>query len=139
MYIALAVLIRLAPKRHAGNLAPNDIIALIVVGDLASSAILGDATSAPDVLLMIGVVLLWDYLFNLLEYYVPRTRRIAQHTPTLLIHNGKVLESNLRKEKLTEEELAANLRKQGVGEVARVKQAILEVDGHISVVNHQQS
>ena len=43
----------------------------------------------------------------------------------LLIHSGSLLEDNLRKEKLTEQELAASLRKQGVAEVARVKQAVL--------------
>lgn len=49
-----------------------------------------------------------------------------------------LLRENLRKEKLTEQELAASLRMQGIDEIAQVQQAILEVDGQISVVAKQQ-
>ena len=86
------------------------------------------------ILLMLAIILLWDYVFNVLEFHFPRFRRIAQDSPTLLIHNGHVLERNLRREQLTEEELKASLRKQGIEDIGRVKQAILEVDGHISVI-----
>lgn len=134
IYLAIALIIRLAPKRHTGSLSPNDIIALVIVGDLAGYAIVGESSSVPDVLLMILVVMLWSYLINVLEYYFPRLRGIDQHSPTLLIHNGTLIKSNLAKEKLTEEELSASLRKQGVAEIAQVKQAILEVDGQLSVV-----
>jgi uncharacterized membrane protein YcaP (DUF421 family) len=134
VYLAVALVLRLMPKRHAGNLSPNDMIALVIIGSLAADAIVGEAKTLPDLLLMALVILLWDYLFNLAEYYFPRFRKIAQDTPTLLIHNGVLLKDNLRKEKLTEQELAANLRKQGVSDIAGVKQAVLEVDGHISVI-----
>lgn len=134
IYLAIAVIIRFIPKRHTGSMSPNDIIALVLVGDLAGYAMVGETTSAPDVLLMIVVVLVWSYLFNVLEYYFPRLRSIDQHSPTLLIHNGHLLKANLAKEKLTEEELSASLRKQGVADISCVKLAILEVDGKLSVV-----
>lgn len=134
IYLAIAVIIRFIPKRHTGSMSPNDIIALVLVGDLAGYAMVGETTSAPDVLLMIVVVLVWSYLFNVLEYYFPRLRSIDQHSPTLLIHNGQLLKANLAKEKLTEEELSASLRKQGVADISCVKLAILEVDGKLSVV-----
>jgi uncharacterized membrane protein YcaP (DUF421 family) len=134
VYLAIALVFRLMPKRQTGNLSPNDMIALVIVGSLSADAIMGEAKSTTDLLLMALVVVLWDYFFNLAEFYFPRFRRIAQDSPTLLIHNGALLKENLRKEKLTEQELAATLRKQGVTDVARVKQAVLEVDGQISVV-----
>ena len=113
------------------------LIALIIVGSLAANGIAGEARTIPDVLLLVLVILLWDYLFNVLEYNFPRLRRVVQDSPTLLIHNGHVLKQNLRKERLTEQELAASLRKQGVADLRRVKQAILEVDGQISVVENE--
>ena len=134
VYLAVAVALRVVPKRHIGSIAPNDMIALVIVGTLASDAIMGDIKALPDILLMIVVILLWDYLSNLAEYHSPRYRGVAQDSPTLLIHRGVLLKDNLRKEKLTEQELIASLRKQGVTEVADVQQAILEVDGEISVV-----
>ena len=134
VYISISVVLRLVPKRQIGNIAPNDMIALVIVGTLAADAIMGDIKAPPDIIVMILVILLWDYLANLAEYHFPWFRGVAQDTPTLLIHNGVLLRDNLRKEKLTEQELIANLRKQGVLEIGNVQQAILEVDGNISVV-----
>jgi len=137
VYLAIALLIRIIPKRQAGSLSPNDLIALVLMGNLAATAIVGASRSVPDILLLLVVVMIWDYLFNLVEYYVPRVRRIAQDSPTLLIYNGVVLKKNLSKEKLTEEELAAALREHGVADVRRVKQAVLEVNGQISVIEKE--
>lgn len=134
VYLATSAIMRLIPKRQTGNVSPNDLIALVIVGALAADAIIGDTKGALEILLLLTVVLLWDYLFNVLEFHFPRFRRIAQDSPTLLIHEGRVLEASLRKEKLTREELEANLRKRGVDGIDRVRQAILEVDGHISVI-----
>lgn len=139
VYLATSVIMRLIPKRHTGNVSPNDLIALVIVGALAADAIIGDAKGALEILLMLTVVLLWDYLFNVLEFYFPRFRRVAQDSPTLLIHDGRVLEASLRQEKLTREELEASLRKQGIEDIDRVRQAILEVDGHISVIQKDES
>lgn len=83
------------------------------------------------------VIVIWDYLFNLAEFYFPRLRQVTQDSPTLLIHNGQLIQSNLRKEKLTEQEVSANLRKHGIKDIAEVRYAILEVDGQISVIENQ--
>ena len=139
VYFAVAIMLRLIPKRQTGSLSPNDMIALVIMGGIAGDAIMGGGTEMPDLLLMILVIILWDYIFNLAEFHFPRFRRIAQDSPTLLIHNGVFLQNNLRKEKLTEEELIASLRKQGIADVDRVKQAVLEVDGHISVLEKESS
>lgn len=134
VFFIITLVFRYMPKRQTGNLSPNDMIALVIVGSLAADAIMGEAKSVPDLLLMILVILAWDYLFNLADYYVPNFRRITQDSPTLLIHQGVLLKDNLRKEMLTEAELAASLRKQGVSDMSRVQQAVLEADGQISVV-----
>ncbi|KRW65200.1 DUF421 domain-containing protein [Stutzerimonas nitrititolerans] len=137
VYLLLAVVLRLAPKRHSGNLSPNDMIALVIIGSLAADGIRGDAMSLADLLLMGLVIVIWDYLFNLAEFHFPRLRQVTQDSPTLLIHNGKLIQNNLRREKLTEQEVSANLRKHGIEDVAEVRYAILEVDGQISVIENQ--
>lgn len=137
LYIALNVLLRLVPKRQTGSLSPNDMIALVIIGTLGADAIAGGSQSLLDLLLMVLIIMLWDYLFNLAEYYIPPYRKFAQHSPTLLIHNGILIEKNLRREKLTEEELLENLRLSGVPEIAEVWQAVLEADGQISVIKKE--
>lgn len=133
-YIAIISAIRFIPKRQTGDLAPNDVVALVIVGSLGSDAIIGDTSALADILLMIAVVLLWDYLFNLFEYRFPKFRKFSQHSATLLIKDGQIIAENMACEKLTEEELFANLRKHSVEDIAHVKQAMLEADGHISVI-----
>lgn len=137
-YVAISVVLRLVPKRQTGNLAPNDMIALVIIGTLGADAIIGPAQSVLEILILIGIVLFWDYLFNLAEYYLPGYRKVAQHPPTLLIYDGVILRHNLRKEKLTEEELAAHLRMSGVPSLNRVRQAVLEADGQISIIEQEQ-
>ena len=138
VYLLIVVVLRLLPKRQMGSIAPNAILALVIVGSLAADAIMGDVKAPADILLLILVILAWDYLSNLAEYHFPRFRGVAQDSPTLLIYQGVLLRENLRKEKLTEQELAASLRMQGFDEISQVQQAILEVDGRVSVVAKQQ-
>ena len=137
IYFVLAVVFRVMPKRLTGELVPMDMITLVIVGTLAAYAIMGESKALPDLLLMIGVMLLWDYLFDVIEFYFVKFRRVSEHSPTLLIHNGVILRNNLRKEKLTDDELSANLRKHGFTDMDQVKQAILEADGSISVIGKE--
>lgn len=134
VYIAIAVILRLVPQRQTGNIAPNDMIALVIIGTLAADAIVGDAKTLLDLLLMILVIIFWDYVSNLAEFYFPRFRKVAQHSPTLLIYKGVMLKKNLRKEKITEEELLANLRLNGISDIEKVQQAVLEAEGEISFI-----
>lgn len=134
VYLILAIILRVIPKRHMGSLAPNDLVAVVIIGGLTADAIAVGSLSTTDLLLMIGVVFLWDYILNWLEFRVSGFRRVAQDTPTLLIHDGRLLRKNLERELMTEEELSANLRKQGILDVDQVRVAVLEVDGQISVV-----
>lgn len=137
VYIILAVALRLIPKRQIGNIAPNDMIALVIIGALAADAIMGETKTLMDLLLMIFVIIFWDYISNAAEFYFPGFRKVAQHSPTLLIYNGEILKKNLRKEKITEQELLANLRLHGISNIDKVQQAVLEADGHISCIEKE--
>lgn len=138
VYLLLALALRLLPKRHTGSLSPNDFIALVITGGITADAIAVGSQSTPDLLLMLGVIFLWDHIFNWLEFRFPRFRSVAQDTPTLLIHNGNVIKRNLARELMTEEELAATLRQHGILDTAEVQQAVLEVDGQISVIEKER-
>lgn len=133
-YLALLVLVRVVPKRNAGGISPNDMLTLIVVGGMATDAIMGGSTSVGDVLLMIGLVLAWGYVFDLLEYHFPFAHRLFRDAQTPLIEDGRLLRKNMRRELVTEEELMAVLRKEGVAELSDVRFAYLEADGEISLV-----
>ena len=133
-WLGLVTLIRLVPKRNAGHISPNDMLILVVIGALAADAISGGSESAGDLLLMTAVVLLWGYLLDVLEYRFPVVRRLMRHRPATLVENGRLLRPNMRREMVTEEELMATLRKQGIADLSEVASAFLEADGEISVL-----
>lgn len=136
-YLAIVVVLRVIPKRHLGSISPNDFIALVIIGGLTTDAIGGGSSSMLDYLLMAVVVIMWSYLIDLWEFRFPSWRRLTRDTPTLVVHMGKPLRANMRRERLTAEELAASLRAQGIDDVSTVKQAILEVDGQLSVIQFE--
>ena len=133
-YLALVILVRVIPKRNAGHISPNDMLTLIVVGSLATDAIMGGSSSVSDILLMIGLVLGWGYVFDIVEYRVPFFRTLLRDRQTILIDRGRLVRRNMRRELVTEEELMAVLRKEGITDVSSVRSACLEADGEISVI-----
>ncbi len=136
-YMAIVVVLRVIPKRHLSGMSPNDIIAMVIIGGLTTDAIGGGSSSMLDYLLMAVVVILWSYLIDLAEFRFPGWRRLTRDTPTLVVHLGRPVRRNMRRERLTAEELAASLRVQGIEDIATVKQAVLEVDGQLSVIQFE--
>jgi uncharacterized membrane protein YcaP (DUF421 family) len=134
VYLALVILLRVVSKRNAGHLSPNDILTLVIIGGLGTDAIVGGSTSAGDILLLIVIVVGWGYLLDSLEYRVPAVRRLLRDRQTALIEDGRLLRLNMRRELVTEQELMAVLRKEGIDDPAHVKSARMEADGEISVI-----
>lgn len=137
-YVVLVVLIRVIPKRNAGHISPNDMLTLVVIGTMATDAILGGSTSVGDILLMIGLIIGWGYVLDALEYRFPALRRLFRDRQTLLIDNGRLLRANMRREMVTEEELMAVLREKGVNDLSQIDSASLEADGEISFVKKDE-
>lgn len=139
VYLAVFMLLRLLPKRTAGKFSLADLLTLIIIGSMAKTGIVGDSTSAGDVVLMIAFVLLWDYILNSLEYYIPFFRHILRDRQTALIQDGRLMRGNMRREMVTEDELLAALRKENVEDVSSVHSAYLEADGKISILRKRRN
>lgn len=133
-YVGLLVLIRIVPKRNAGHLSPNDLLTLIVVGGLATDAVAGGSASLGDILIMIAIILVWAWLFDLLEYRFPAIARLLRDRQSSLIEDGRLIRRNMRRELVTEDELMTALREHGIDDPADVHRARLEADGEISII-----
>jgi uncharacterized membrane protein YcaP (DUF421 family) len=133
-YLAVFTLLRLVLKREAGSLGISDLLVVVLMAEAAHTALSGEYTSITEGIILVGIILGWDYLLDVAGYHIPFMRRFVHPPPTKLIDNGKPLTRNLRKEYITMEELMGYLRTNGVDEIAHVKKAYLEGDGDISVV-----
>jgi uncharacterized membrane protein YcaP (DUF421 family) len=137
LYFVVFLIMRFTLRRSAGELSMLDFIFVLLVANGAADAMTGGATSVPAGVVTVVTVVLWNYLLNSLGYYFPLIDRLIAPPPLLVIRDGKMVRNNMRREFLTKEELMAQLREQGVDDIARVKTAYLEGDGNISVVTFE--
>jgi Predicted membrane protein len=138
VFLTLVMLIRVIPKRNAGTISPNDMLILVVIGTIGATSITAGSHAVGDLLLMIALVLLWGYLLDFLEHRIPIFRRLMRHEQTELIKDGRMLKRNMRHEMITEEELLSVLRLSGVDDVSKVRLAVMEAEGDISVIKRTE-
>lgn len=138
IYVVVLIGIRLAGKREVGQMTPFDLVLLLLIANAVQNAMTGPDTSVTGGLVAAGTLLVANVVVSRLVWRYKKIRRLAEGTPTLLIHSGKVLTENLAKEKLTTEELEQALREHGVASAGEVSQAVLEIDGAISVLRKDE-
>ena len=133
MYLALFFLFRLLPRRHIGLLGTSDLLVVVIIADAAQNGLAGEYRSITEGLALVGTILLLDYTIDWLDYRFPGLRLNAP-IPKPLVRDGRVVESTLHREKITEEELKAILREQGVDDLGKIARAYMEGDGQVSVI-----
>jgi uncharacterized membrane protein YcaP (DUF421 family) len=75
-------------------------------------------------------------LFNWIGYRFPSLQRLFQSAPKVIVKDGQMQEDIMQKELITEEELKGKLRRQGTDDISKVREAYIESDGQISVLEH---
>jgi uncharacterized membrane protein YcaP (DUF421 family) len=134
MYLVLFAFLRFISRRQAGNFGPADLLVIVLIADAAQNALGKDYRSVTEGVVLVLTIVFWEYLLDWLAWRFPALRPILQPPPLKLIENGRVVENNMRKEMLSTDELAGQLRQQGVEDFTDVKVARLEGDGRLSVI-----
>lgn len=137
VYLALFALIRGVLRREGGAMGLADLLLIVLIADAAQNAMSANYQSVTDGILLVATLIFWNFALDWLAYRSPVLRRILHPPPLLLIKDGKMLRRNMRQESVTEEELMGELRKHGVGAVAQVREARIEGDGQISVLQFE--
>jgi uncharacterized membrane protein YcaP (DUF421 family) len=134
VYVAVLIGLRLTGKRQIGQMAPFDLVLILLIANAVQNAMVGSDTSLVGGLLAAGVLLGLNLAVSRLNQVFPVFRRLAEGGPVVLVSQGVVNERALRREAIDENELEQAVREHGVGELEDVEMAVLEVDGSISVV-----
>jgi uncharacterized membrane protein YcaP (DUF421 family) len=134
VYVFLLGAFRVMGKRQVGQLTPFDLVVLLIISNVVQNAIIGPDNSLGGGLIGAAVVFLANYLVVELTFRSRRARRLLEASPTLLVHNGRILHQNLTSERVTLDDLNAALRRSGVTGVEQVRVAVLEENGGISVI-----
>ena len=133
MYFGMFGLLRVF-RRQAGSVGIADLLVIVVIADAAQNGMAGDSRSVTEALVLITTIVLWDWSFDYLGFKSPVFRRVLEPEPLLLIESGKILKNHLDDEFISEDELLAQLREQGIDDVSRVRKCYLESNGHFSVL-----
>lgn len=134
MYWFLFLVFRFVIRRDVGAVGIADILMLVIIADASQNAFSGEYRSVTDGMILISVLIGWNYLLDWLNFRIPAFRRFAQPPPLPLVRNGQLLRRNMRVEHITEEDLLEKLREQGVTSLKSVKSVHMESDGKISVI-----
>lgn len=136
VYIALFLMLRFVMKRQTGGIGVTDVLVIVMIADASQNAMAGEYTSIIDGILLVAVILFWDFVINWLSFHVPWFAEALDPKPVQLIKHGRIMRTNLKRELITIDELDAQLRLQGVDDHKNVKCAFMESDGKISVVTY---
>ncbi len=139
VYIFLLTLIRLTGKRQVGQLAPFDLILLLVLSNAVQNAMNGGDNSVQAGIISSLTLVLLNYGIGYVTFRSKRFEALIEGRPQVLIHNGKLYKDVMEKQRLTQHELDAALRRQGVSDIAHVHVALIENNGEITVQLRSES
>jgi uncharacterized membrane protein YcaP (DUF421 family) len=134
VFFVVFLVTRVVGRRELSTMEPFDLILLIVTGDLVQQGITQSDYSVTGALTVIATIALLTVALSYLSYKVPRLRPVLEGEPLVLVQDGEVIERNLRRERITIEELLAEARLQQIGSLAKVRFAVLETNGAISFI-----
>lgn len=136
-FFLVFLITRVAGRRELSTLEPFDLILLIVLGDLLQQGITQDDYSVTGMLLVLATMTLLTVAVSYLSFRAPRLGRVLQGEPIVLIERGELIEQNLRRERITVRELAAEARLQQIASLRDVRWAVLETNGRISFLTER--
>jgi uncharacterized membrane protein YcaP (DUF421 family) len=134
VFVFLMVLIRVIGRRELSSLQPFDLILLIILGDAVQQGLTQDDYSLTGALLAVGTIALLQVFVSWVSYRFPRTRRLIEGTPIIVVQDGEAIERNLKRERLDIDDVAEEARQQGIAHLSDVKWAVLETTGKISFI-----
>jgi uncharacterized membrane protein YcaP (DUF421 family) len=137
-YLFLLVIVRLLGKRAVGNFTAFDLIVALMLGEVVDEPIFGSVPLLQG-LLAIAAVAMAHFLNSLFSYVSPAFDRLVGGQPVPLVQDGQMVRQGMAQERINEAELQALLREQNVDRLSDVKEALLEINGLLSVVKKEEA
>ena len=138
IYLVVLVGVRLSGKREVGQMTPFDLTLLLLLSNSVQNAMTGPDTSLIGGVIAATTLLVLNYLIGTLSGVNRKFRRLVEGEPSLLIHDGKPIETHMARERVSMDELERAVREHGIAKCSDVALAVLEVDGSISCLKYDE-
>ena len=139
LYLFILLLTRAVGRRELSTLEPFDLILLVTIGDLVQQGVTQNDFSVTGALLAVGTIGVLTVVFSYLPWRFRVLRPVLEGVPTIVVQDGDIVERNLRRHRLTQEEVAAAARVQQIASLAQVRWAVLETNGQLSFIKKDSS
>ncbi len=138
IYLVVLIGVRLSGKREVGQMTPFDLTLLLLISNSVQNAMTGSDTSLVGGIAAAITLLLLNYLIAELSGTNRRFRKVIEGQPTLLVHDGQLINAHMAKEHVSMDELERSLHEHGINNYHDVALAVLEVDGSISCLKYDE-
>lgn len=139
IYALVFVFTRALGRRELSSLQPFDFILLVVIGDLIQSGVTQTDLSVTGVFLALCTIGILQVVTSYLGFRFRRARPFLQGEPIVLVENGKLVDRNMRRERLTLDDLAEKARLSEIAAIDAIRWAVLETNGDISFIKQPQT
>jgi uncharacterized membrane protein YcaP (DUF421 family) len=136
VYCVVLAGVRLSGKREVGQMTPFDLTLLLLLSNAVQNAMTGPDTSLAGGVVAAATLLVLNYFVADLSGANRRFRKFIQGEPSLIVHDGQVIEAHMAKEHVSMDELERAMREHGISDYHQVALAVLEVDGSISFMKY---
>lgn len=137
VFFFIFLVTRVVGRRQLSDLEPFDFILLVVLGDLVQQGITQSDQSVTGTLIVISTIALLSVAVSWISFRSRRARLIAEGEPIVLVQDGRTIERNLRRERITLEDIQEEARQAQIASIGEIRWAILENDGKISCIPHR--
>jgi len=139
IFVFLYVLMRAIGRRELSTLEPFDLILLIVLGDAVQQGLTQDDYSLTGAFLAIGTIAVMQLLVSYTNFRFPRLRPLLEGEPIVIVQDGKLIDRNMRRERLTPDDLMSAARLQNIASLDEIAWAVMETSGSISFIKKSGS
>jgi uncharacterized membrane protein YcaP (DUF421 family) len=133
-YVFIIFTLRIVGRRELSSLGPNDLVLLVVLGDLVQNGVTQSDDSVTGIFLAISTFGLLAVATSFITFKSRRAQRLIEGEPLILVQDGKPVEKNMRAERLNVDDIAEEARGQGIETLEQVKWCVLESSGTMSFI-----
>ena len=134
VYLLILVLTRAMGRRELAQMQPFDLIMLVVIGDLIQQGVTQNDLSVTGVVIILSTLAVMQVGVSYLAFRFRRIRPVLEGEPVVVVQDGQPIERNMKRERLTMDDLAEQARLNQIGSLDEVKWAVLETSGEISFI-----
>src|SRR4051812_32211125 len=133
-FFLIFLMTRLIGRRELGKLQAFDLILFIVIGDLVQQGITQSDYSITGLSLVVSTIALLTVFLSWLSFRFPRIRPLLDGEPVVILEDGELIEHNMRRTRVTIEDIEEEARQQQIGSLDDVRWAVFENSGSISFI-----